>query len=238
MDTETKDNIEFFDKYGKNFPDIQDIQSKKISDQERFIKQQQPHIDGASIYADYGGCFVKTNLDCSRFPGVSLEIRLMDADCLLYGKSMWSCRKFKLQQEFFNHLFTEEKDIPELISIDSSGFYEKNGRRKELVDIICYIYPVLPLENRNLYKVDVSVEIKGDFPTKTTYKAGSEVIVNFVQRHFIVDKEGLTFQSAAEEALSDCFHLIKEIFIETKDKKIYVLKEEEKKAVDYEPSAL
>ena len=227
MNKNIEENIEFFAKYGKNFPNARDVQSKKLSDQERFIKQQEPLIDGAKICADYGGYFEQTNFDCSGFSGVNLNIRLMDADCLVYSKSMWSAVKFSLQQEFFNRLFKHEKDVPELTPIRPSDFYGENGKHKELVDIICYIYPVLPLENRNLYKVDVSVEIKGTYPTKTNYKATSDSIVNFVQKHFTVDKEGLTFQASVEEALLDCFFFIKEIFIGTKDKKIYVLKEEE-----------
>jgi hypothetical protein len=87
---------------------------------------------------------------------------------------------------------------------------------------------VLPLENSNLYKVDVSVGIKGTFSIKTDSNATSKVIVNFVQRHFVVDKEGLTFQSAAEEALADCFRLVHVVFTGTKDKKIYVLNNDEK----------
>ena len=231
-----KNNIEFFNDYIKNFPSIEDIQSKKVSDQERFIKQQEPHIDGAAIYADYGGYFLETNFDCSEFSGVNLEIRLMDADCLLYSKSLWSCEKFQLSQEFFNHLFKKENITPELISINPSDLYGENGKHKELLDVRCHIYPVLPLENSNLYKVDVSVEIKGTFPTKTDSNSSSKAIVNFVQRHFVVDKEGITFQLAAEEALADCLFLIKEIFTDTKYKKIYVLNDEEKeKESDCEP---
>lgn len=227
MNQTNKEKIDFFNEYSKNFPDFRDVQSKKISDQERFIKQQAPFIDGASIVADYGGYFMETNFNCSDFSAVKLDIHLIDAECLVYHKTMHSCVEFSLKQEFFNRLFSDEKSIPTINLIKPSDFYGEDGKQKESVRVICSIYPVLPLENRLLYKVDVSVEIPGTFPIKTDhYKtSSSEAIVNFVQRHFTVDKEGLTFQEEAEGALADCFRLIKEIFIDTKDKKIYVVQE-------------
>lgn len=218
-------DIKFFNEYTKNIPHTGSIQSTKLTNQERFIKLQVPHIDGASIYEDYGGYFYATNFDCSKFSGINLEIRMSDADSLLYHGGMWS-GKFSLPQDFFDRIFKKENKIgPKLASIKPSEFYGEEGKHKELIDIICSIYPVLPLENGILYKLDVSVEVDVGLPIKTKYKASTKAIVNFIQRHFVADKEVLSFQKSAEQALDECFMLIKELFIETKEKKIYVIDE-------------
>ena len=231
MNQTNKENIDFFNKYSKNFPAVRDVQSRKLSDQERFIKQQEPLIDGAAVCMTPEGLHIGAGFDYSNFSGVCLHIRLMDVDCLLYSKGLWSTEKFCLQQDFFDHLFKNSEEVPKLTFIERSEFYGENGKHKEVINVVCGIYPVLPLGNRNLYKVDVSVEIQGKFPTvsldKTDHSRESEAIISFIQRHFTVDKEGLTFQESAKEALSECLGYVESIFMKTKDKKIYIVKESE-----------
>ena len=227
MNQTNEENINFFHEYSKNFPDIQDVQSRKISDQERFIKQQEPLIDGAAVFMTPEGLHIGTGFDYSSFSGVCLHIRLMDAACLPYSKGLWSPEKFYLQQDFFDRLFKNSEEIPKLTLIERSEFYGENGKHKEVINVDCGIYPVLSLGNRNLYKVDVSVEVQGKFPTRTDHSKGFEAIISFIQRHFTVDKEGLTFQESAQEALADCLGCVESIFMATKDKKVYIVKESE-----------
>ncbi len=193
---------------------------------EQFIKDQEVRIAGRVITDGY--YLEGLNCDFSRYPSSKISIEVADATAHRYNVSNESEQTLYLSQAFFDDVFKQNanEDKPKLKKLSKEDFYETDSS----VSIYCVLYPIILLEKSILYKLDISVELPATIGIKEGNCSGaSDVIINFFQRHFTVDREGLYFKDQAEKALKECFLKMYDIFLETKDKTILMLDEQDEK---------
>lgn len=201
-----------------------------LSDEEAFIESHSVIIDGALFGYEHDYTFAESNLDFSKYSSAQLNVSMGDLDpfCLhSENKRGLTIQKDFLQQDFFDETFLNKKDKPELLVVEHDDFYEAEAKKKRgnVVSLDCTFYPIATLSRSLLYKVDVKVEVWSDIPLIAEHRATGNVLVNFLQKYFIVDQEGMFFEQQAKKALKQCFSFIGGAFTSTKDKKIYVVKD-------------
>lgn len=216
MNPQTEENIKFFNEYSKNFPAVRDVQSRKLSDQERFIKSQRPKITGNFLDKDSSSP-KDLDFDWSKFSIAYLKVEIYDAESHLDKERHFS-RGLLITGDFFHNLFKKDKKKP---TFEASGdFFTYNPHPPDSSDVVHIhgsIQPVLLLEESDkiLYTLDVVVFAKGFLHTKRKNSESNNVIVAVIQKHFISDKEGLIFHKEAKEALHEALSQIKSGFMKT-----------------------
>lgn len=159
------------------------------------------------MVADITNNFYALWLDYSNFSGVALDI-FINSSCIHKRRIPPAHPKiFPIKQVVFNTLFPNETFIPQVVNV--SGRNTKDFP----VRIVGHIYPLFNLCTHTLYKIDLS--IFGNFD-------GKEVIFNSIHKHFLAEKDKKLFQKQAEKALKKCFYVMKQAFLDTKDRKVYI----------------
>ncbi|MFT5318103.1 MAG: hypothetical protein ACI8RA_001365 [Chlamydiales bacterium] len=204
-----------------------------LSDEEAFIESHSVVMDGAVYGCEYDYTFHESNLDFSKYSSIQLNVSMGDLDpyCLQREpKRGLSIQKDFLEQDFFDELVPNEADTPELLVVEHDDFYEEEAKKKrgKAVSLDCTFYPISTLSRSLLYKVDVKVEIWPDIPLVAERRATGHVVVNFLQKYFVVDREGMFFKQQAKKALKQCFQCIPGAFTSTRDNKVYVVKDRDR----------
>lgn len=206
----------FLTEYSKNFPDVQDVRSRRLSEQERFIKSQPPIIKGNFIAGDNSP--KELNFDWSKFSIAYLQVAIRDAKSL-FEKEWRSSGEMLLTESFLNTLVNEDDEKPKFVP--SIEFFDCSNPHPpedcEVVHIYGDIHPVLFLSETEkiLYKLDIEVFAEGCLPVKRRNRESKKVLVAVIQKHFIADKEGLIFHKEAKKALHDSLSQIKNGFVQT-----------------------
>lgn len=222
-------------KYEDHFP-----KTVGLSGKEYFIDFSPAKMAGLAYFDNYGGC-CGSRIDFSKYSGLCLKVSANDLD---YYAFETTCKNFGLKKDFLNQAFFDSvfsvwDEKPKIETIDSKYFASEKGGKEigETFNINCIISPIAPMDRSLIYKVEVYVEtLVQKLPVSYRDEDSDFIIANLIQKYFIVDKEGLFFEEQVKKALEICFMEIKEAFLETQKKRIYVINQD-KKAADYEPSA-
>jgi hypothetical protein len=217
---------EFLDEYTEKFPSI----PATLSSRERFIEAQEVRVDGAM--ATDCGDLNALNLDFSQYSGIYLNIFVAGASMHHYNIGVSrsiDIYDLSLEQKFFDEIFKSSKKKPKLEVVErevffnsADNYFNNNG----LLRVSCTFYPIVDLEKSLLYKLDVSISARSNLPMKYNCKASEDVIVNFLQKCFIVDKRGLFFAGQAKKTMAKTFSLMEEAFLDTKENRIVMIPRE------------
>lgn len=173
------------------------------------LDNHKPIILGkALVYGALDDRFYSLWLDYSKFSGIALDVFTNSHQIHRVKIPPAYPKRFPIRQGLFNMLFSKEKIIPQVINIADDMSFEDFPVR-----IVGHIYPIVTLSNTTLHKIDLSIFGNMD---------GKEVIFNSIHKHFLAKKSKKDFQKQAEKALKKCFFVMKQAFLDTKERKVYV----------------
>lgn len=181
--------------------DISSTEVKKILDRQR------PIVLGNAINDDY---FDRLGFDFSGYSGIQLEIITSGSVSVhKYINSHINSKHFLINQQLLNAVFSKSDGLPRLAKLEDAEDPE------ELLLVDVHVYPLLSLDVGVIYKLDLSI---GERKAKEGYQ-----LMNVLQKHFFSDKSCLFFRDQLERSLMKCFDVMKEAFLEIKDKKVFLV---------------
>lgn len=184
---------------------FKDVANKEIKD---VLDKQGPTLLGSAINDDY---FHRLGFNFSNYSGIRLAIVISNSfDVHRYTNLQCGPKNLLIDQEFLNKVFSKAKSIPQLTKLEEAKCPE------DLLVVDVHIYPIISLESGVLYKLDLSIE---EWKPEET-----PLLMNVIQKHFFTDKDGLFFRDQIERALKKCFRVMEEAFLETKDKKVFLVR--------------